>query len=81
MLGYRQRLHDTLKVAGTAIVATFAPDGPETCSGLPVVRYSAEALSLELGRDFDLVEAVPHQHRTPWGTVQSFQYCRFVRVH
>jgi hypothetical protein len=46
-----------------------------------VVRYSAETLSKELGDEFDLVEAVPHHHLTPWGTSQSFQYCRFVRVH
>jgi trans-aconitate methyltransferase len=78
---YRQHLRSTLKPTGTVIVATFAPDGPEMCSGLPVVRYSAETLSKELGDEFDLVETVPHHHLTPWGTAQSFQYCRFVRVH
>jgi hypothetical protein len=78
---YRQHLRDTLKVAGTAIVATFALDGPEQCSGLPVVRYSADTLWRELGHEFQLIETVPHTHRTPWGTSQSFQYSRFVRVH
>ncbi len=78
---YRQHLRETLKPAGTAIVATFALDGPETCSGLSVVRYSAEALWRELGDDFQLIETVPHEHHTPWGTPQSFQYSRFVRVH
>jgi SAM-dependent methyltransferase len=77
---YRQHLRGTLKLAGTAIVATFAPDGPPTCSGLPVVRYSAETLSKELGDEFELVEAVAHDHRTPWGAAQSFQYCRFLRA-
>jgi SAM-dependent methyltransferase len=77
---YRQHLKSTLKPAGTAIVATFAPDGPKTCSGLPVMRYSAEALSQELGDEFALVETVPHIHLTPWGTSQSFQYSRFTRT-
>jgi hypothetical protein len=78
---YHQHLLSTLKPEGTAIVATFALDGPEMCSGLPVVRYSAAALWRELGDQFQLVETVLHEHHTPWGTSQSFQYSRFVRVH
>lgn len=78
---YRTHLLRTLKPHGTAILATFAPDGPEMCSGLPVARYSSDALAGELGDNFTLVEAVPHLHRTPWGATQSFQYSRFERVH
>lgn len=77
---YVAHLRDTLKVGGTAIVATFAPDGPEKCSGLPVRRYSPASLAAELGPDLMLVDAVPHRHATPWGTTQSFQYSRFTRV-
>jgi hypothetical protein len=78
---YRAHLSQTLKIHGTAIVATFAQDGPQWCSGLPVARYSPEALAAELGDTFRLVEAVPYTHRTPWGTTQAFQYSRFTRVH
>jgi len=78
---YRVRLLRTLKTGGSAILATFASDGPATCSGLPVVRYSPEALSTELGSDLTLVESVRHIHTTPWGSQQSFLYCRFRRVH
>jgi SAM-dependent methyltransferase len=78
---YRQRLRATLKVGGTAIVATFATDGPEKCSGLPVVRYSPETLTAELGDGFTLVDAKPHRHITPWGSAQSFQYSRLQRIH
>jgi hypothetical protein len=77
---YRTRLLQTLKAGGSAILATFAMDGPEQCSGLPVVRYSADSLSHELGPDFDLVETVPHIHTTPWGGSQPFVYCRFRRL-
>ena len=76
---YLNHLHKTLKPGGTAIVATFAPDGPDMCSGLPVVRYSSESLAQALGRNLELVQTVPHVHTTPWGTSQSFQYCRFRR--
>jgi trans-aconitate methyltransferase len=78
---YRSHLLQTLKPGGTAIIATFAPDGPDKCSGLPVIRYSPETLQQELGPLFDLVESVPHIHRTPWGTTQSFQYSRFKRIY
>ena len=77
---YRAHLHDTLKVSGTAIIATFAPDGPDHCSGLPVMRYSPESLLRELGEGFELIESRPHVHHTPWGRTQSFQYSRLLRV-
>jgi trans-aconitate methyltransferase len=77
---YKLHLQRTLKAAGTAIIATFAPDGPEQCSGLPVARYSSKTLAAELGDEFRLVETAPYLHRTPWGSVQSFQYSRFVRA-
>lgn len=78
---YLHHLHEVLKVNGAAIIATFAPDGPEKCSGLPVARYSPESLALTLGEEFALVESRRHVHLTPWGTTQPFQYSRFVRLH
>lgn len=57
--------------AGAVILATFAPDGPEQCSGLPVRRYGPDEL-LGLLDGFDPV-AVEHQvHVTPWGADQAF---------
>ena len=61
------------------ILATFALDGPERCSGLPVRRYDAEAMAAELGQDFALVEAWRQAHVTPWGATQRFQWCAFSR--
>ncbi len=46
---YGTHLRQTLKIGGTAIITTFAPDGPEKCSGLPVARYSPDTLAEELG--------------------------------
>ena len=78
---YRTHLLHTLKLNGSAIIATFAPDGPTSCSGLPVMRYSPAMLSEELGADFRLVDSEPYLHHTPWGSTQSFQYSRLLRVH
>ena len=58
----------------TAVIATFSLDGPETCSGLPVRRYSPEALAARLGSALSLVAQAPETHRTPWGSEQCFCY-------
>lgn len=78
---YVTRLRGALKPGGHAIIATFALDGPEKCSGLPVVRYDAASLNKTLGQDFTLVSTRPHAHATPWGSVQSFQFSVFRRVN
>jgi SAM-dependent methyltransferase len=78
---YKQHLLKTLKPGGSAIIATFALDGPENCSGLPVQRYSPEGLAEELGPAFELRDARAHLHTTPWGSTQSFQYSRLQRRH
>jgi trans-aconitate methyltransferase len=77
---YLSRLRQALKPGGHAIIATFAPDGPERCSGLPVMRYDAASLAQTLGDGFALVEAQNHQHITPWHSMQQFQFSIFRRV-
>jgi trans-aconitate methyltransferase len=71
---YVDRLRAGVKPGGHAIIATFAPDGPEKCSGLPVQRYDPESLARTLGGAFELVERQFHRHVTPWGAEQSFQF-------
>jgi hypothetical protein len=77
---YRQNVLRATEVGASVIVATFGPDGPDRCSGLPTVRYAPEDLRRELGPAFELVEAVGEDHQTPAGSVQPFVYCRFRRV-
>ena len=77
---YVARLTTAVKPGGHAIVATFAPDGPERCSGLPVARYDAESLGRVLGSAFTLVESRRHHHTTPGGSEQRFQFSLFRRV-
>jgi 2-polyprenyl-3-methyl-5-hydroxy-6-metoxy-1,4-benzoquinol methylase len=76
---YSECLADALRPGGHAIIATFAMDGPERCSGLPVVRYDAARLSATLGNAFAFVETRRHDHRTPMGGVQRFQFSIFRR--
>ncbi|UPK32269.1 class I SAM-dependent methyltransferase [Bradyrhizobium sp. 186] len=76
---YVGRLERALKVGGYAIIATFALDGPERCSGLPVQRYDPAGLGQTLGRAFQLTDTRRHAHATPWGAEQSFQFSLFRR--
>lgn len=77
---YIERLTAAVAPGGYAVIATFAPDGPERCSGLPVVRYDPAALAEVIGPSFRLVEHVKHQHTTPWNSTQAFQFSVLQRV-
>jgi trans-aconitate methyltransferase len=76
---YIARLRRAVRPGGHAIIGTFAPDGPERCSGLLVSRYDAAALAATLGRGFELIDARRHEHVTPWGATQKFQFSTFRR--
>ena len=76
---YLKSLVRGVSIGGHAIIATFAPDGPEKCSGLPVARYSPSDLAELLGESFELVAHRHHLHQTPSGKSQSFQFSFFRR--
>lgn len=77
---YLALLGRSVPAGGHVIIATFALDGPEKCSGLDVRRYDSPMLVAELGTDFILLKSVSEMHQTPWGKPQSFQYTLFRRV-
>ena len=77
---YVALLSRTIPAGGHAIIATFSPQGPEKCSGLPVRRYDGEMLAAELGSGFRLLRCVEETHTTPWGAEQAFQYSVFRRL-
>ena len=68
---YRASLERCLEPGGWCVVATFGPDGPDTCSGLPIVKYTHDELA-EQFPGFDLVGTAGEDHLTPWGSTQQF---------
>jgi SAM-dependent methyltransferase len=78
--GYVRLAERTVPVGGTAIIATFAEDGPERCSGMPVRRYDPVDLALEWGGGFRLMSDLRYEHHTPAGVPQRFQYSCLERV-
>lgn len=77
--GYVAQLESAVAPGGHVIIATFSPDGPEMCSGLPVQRHSPESLTDCLGTSFDAVDFQEEAHHTPSGKTQHFLYGRFRR--
>lgn len=77
---YLERLKAAVPAGSQVVIATFGPDGPERCSGLPVVRYTPEGLHETLGPGFGLQAVQTETHRTPAGTPQEFVGCLFRRL-
>lgn len=80
----RQRYIEILKTSlvdnGYLVLATFAPDGPQMCSGLPVECYDTDKMRAVLGSEFTLLDSRREAHTTPSGMVQRFTYALF-RYH
>jgi trans-aconitate methyltransferase len=78
---YLPALHAATRAGdATAIFATFAPDGPQTCSGLPVTRYGVGDLTDLLGSSWELVADERAEHTTPSGGIQPFTWAAFRRL-
>jgi trans-aconitate methyltransferase len=74
---WQQYLHtlDTATAPGAvAVFGCFAPDGPQHCSGLPVVRYSPAQLGRQIGTKWLLISQDREEHITPAGTIQPFTW-------
>ena len=73
---YKKKVFDALKPKGYIIIMTFAKNGPDKCSGLPVMKYSIKSLSKEF-QSCDLLHGENHSHYTPDGIEQKFVTCLF----
>lgn len=77
---YLNALKSAVRPGGKIVIGTFAPDGPEKCSGLPVVRHDTRSLEKFLGTGFRLIAERRHDHKTPWQAVQRFQFSTFEKT-
>lgn len=75
---YIERVRRAVRKGGYVIIATFALDGPEKCSGLPIRRESPESIAASFLPDFEKIAEAREEHMTPWGARQPFSYalCR-----
>jgi trans-aconitate methyltransferase len=75
---YRDLLDAGLAPGGSLVIGTFADDGPERCSGLPVARYSTAELAAEFP-GFTVERTEREEHTTPGGGVQPFSWLVLTR--
>lgn len=71
---YRRVLGDAIESGGVVVLGTFAEDGPEKCSQLPVRRYSIADQAAFLGDSYLVLETRREVHRTPSGNEQPFNW-------
>jgi SAM-dependent methyltransferase len=71
---YARQAALAVRSGGHAVISGFAPEGPERCSGLPVVRRSPEDIARLMGPGWSLVEQRTESHMTPGGNPQAFAY-------
>lgn len=77
---YLETARRSMLPGGDLIVATFGPQGPTSCSGLPVLRYGADELRDAFEGVARLVDGDLHDHETPSGTTQQFLYAHLEAV-
>jgi 2-polyprenyl-3-methyl-5-hydroxy-6-metoxy-1,4-benzoquinol methylase len=80
VLAYMSAVRTAVPINGVIVIGVFAEDGPESCSGLPVRRYSLATLMEIFGNDFVLETSINEVHITPWSAEQSFLWAVFRRV-
>lgn len=75
---YVAQVRRCVRSGGYVLIGTFAPDGPERCSGLPVARYTPAELVGIFAAEFEGVIEDREVHQTPWKSEQAFSYalCR-----
>lgn len=78
---YRALATAAIAPGGHLILATFAADGPQQCSGLPVARYDPDQLAAQLGPGFTPVTTRREHHHTPTGSTQPFTWLLLRRTN
>jgi SAM-dependent methyltransferase len=71
---YVETMRCALRDDGTAVVGTFADDGPTHCSGLPVSPHSPADLDAVFSASFTPIDHLREEHVTPSGVVQPFTW-------
>lgn len=73
-LAYIETLYRSLAPKGHAIIGTFAIDGPDSCSALPVRQYDEDRIKNIIRDRFDLINVIEDTHITPSGSEQKYSF-------
>jgi trans-aconitate methyltransferase len=59
------------------IIGTFSDKGPTKCSGLEIKQYTETTLEKQFNSEFEKVNCINQDHKTPFETIQNFIFCVF----
>jgi len=59
------------------IIGTFSKEGPKKCSGLEITQYDTADLMVAFEQNFDKIDCLTEDHKTPFDTLQNFSFCSF----
>lgn len=62
---------------GNFLLGTFSENGPLKCSGLEIKQYSESNMIDTFKESFEVIKCFTENHKTPFDTVQNFQFCGF----
>lgn len=79
IVAYKKLATKAIISGGHLMMATFSDKGPDKCSGLAVSKYSTDTLSALFEPAFSKKKCLNINHQTPFGTVQNFTYCCFIK--
>jgi 2-polyprenyl-3-methyl-5-hydroxy-6-metoxy-1,4-benzoquinol methylase len=74
---YKSLVNINVKKNGHFILATFADNGPDKCSGLCVSKYSEKDQAVKFKDYFTPLDSFKYKHPTPFGTTQNFTFSVF----
>jgi 2-polyprenyl-3-methyl-5-hydroxy-6-metoxy-1,4-benzoquinol methylase len=77
---YVETVKKHLNKNGNLVIGTFSENGPKKCSGLDIKQYSETSLNNKFKKYFTKVNCLEIDHKTPFGTNQSFSFCRFKKI-
>ena len=69
-----------IAAGGKMVIGTFASNGPDKCSGLPVNQYNENTLTNLLKKYFKKIRCITTEHFTPFNSIQHFLFCSFQKT-
>ena len=68
-------------VTKNLIIGTFSKEGPTKCSGLEISQYDENGLVKIFENHFEKIKCLTTDHKTPFDTLQNFQFCSFRKLY
>ncbi|RKS03408.1 trans-aconitate 2-methyltransferase [Flavobacterium sp. 102] len=74
---YVETVNNAVADDGNFLLGTFSENGPLKCSGLEIKQYSENTMEQTFAAGFGVVKCFTENHKTPFDTIQNFQFCGF----